>query len=148
MDEISPGPLDRRVVDLLNRRAVTAILATVDEAGRPWTTPVNSITSVSERTIRMALERRGSALANIQRYNRVMIAILDEGDIAVGIAGHARVIKQVMDTNPLTAMVEVEVDGVKDDTWPDLVVCQGIRTRHKHENVTLFSRNMFLELKS
>ncbi len=148
MDEISPGPLARRVIDLLNRCSVTAILATVDPAGHPWTTPVNTIASMSERAIRMALTRNGSALAHIQRCENVMIAILDEGDIAVGIAGRAHVVRQMMDSNPLMAMVEVEVEGAKDDTWPDLVVCQGIRTRHKREGVTLFFRNMFRELRS
>ncbi|MEW6106181.1 MAG: pyridoxamine 5'-phosphate oxidase family protein [Bacillota bacterium] len=148
MDDISPGPLDERVVDLLGRRVVTAVVATVDESGDPWTTPVNIITSISRNTIRMALERRSVALANIERRGRVMIAVLDEGNVAVGIRGRAAVVKPSMESNPLMAMVEVEVDGVKDDSWPDLVVCQGIRTRPRHESITLSFRNVFAELKS
>lgn len=148
MDDISPGPLDERVADLLGRRVVTAVVATVDESGDPWTTPVNIITSISRNTIRMALERRSVALANIERRGRVMIAVLDEGNVAVGIRGRAAVVKPSMESNPLMAMVEVEVDGVKDDSWPDLVVCQGIRTRPRYESITLSFRNVFAELKS
>lgn len=149
MDEISAGPLDRRVGDLLNRRPVTAILATVDEAGSPWTTPVNCITCIQgNAVIRMALERNSTALANLEKNDHIMIAILDEGDIAVGIAGHARVVKRTMNTNPLMALVEVDVCGVKDDTWPELVVCQGIRTRPRRELVTFLLRRTFMELRS
>ncbi|MGE5592571.1 MAG: pyridoxamine 5'-phosphate oxidase family protein [Betaproteobacteria bacterium] len=148
MEVITPGPLDEKVADLLGRRGVTAVVATVDEAGDPWTTPVNTITSVSGTIIRMALERRSVALANIQRRGLVMIAVLDEGNIAVGIRGRAAVVKPSMVSNPLMAMVEVHVDGFKDDSWPDLVVCQGIRTRPRHESITLSFRNVFAELKA
>jgi len=148
VNEISPGPLDERVVALLSRRVATCVVATVDESGDPWTTPVNIITSISGSIIRMALERRSTALANIQRRGRVMIAVLDEGNIAVGISGRAAVVRPMMESNPLMAMVEMEVDGVKDDTWPDLVVCQGIRTRPRHESVPLAFRNVFAELKA
>ncbi|MGE5588450.1 MAG: pyridoxamine 5'-phosphate oxidase family protein [Clostridia bacterium] len=147
MDDISPGPLDERVVDLLGRRVATVVVATVDESGDPWTTPVNAITSVSRNTIRMALERRSIALANIERRRSVMIAVLDEGNIAVGIRGRAAVVKPSMESNPLMAMVEVEVCGVKDDSWPDLVVCQGVRTRPRHESITFSFRKLFAELK-
>ncbi|MGE5585128.1 MAG: pyridoxamine 5'-phosphate oxidase family protein [Bacillota bacterium] len=148
MDEITPGPLDERVVEFLGRRVATVVVATVDDSGNPWTTPVNIITSISASTIRMAVERRSIALANIERRERVMMAVLDEGNIAVGISGRATVAKPVMESNPLMAMVEVRIDGVKDDTWPDVIVCQGIRTRPRHESLSLSLRNVFVELKS
>ncbi|MCR4401439.1 MAG: pyridoxamine 5'-phosphate oxidase family protein [Firmicutes bacterium] len=148
MGDISPGPLDERVMDLLGRRVATVVVATVDECGDPWTTPVNAITSVSRNTIRMALERRSAALVHLERRKSVMIAVLDEGDIAVGIKGQAVVVKPSMEANPLMAMVEVEVCGVKDDSWPDLVVCQGVRTRPRHESIAFAFKRVLAELRS
>ncbi len=148
MEGVLSGPLGRKPADLLNRRPVIAILATVDETGSPWTTPVNAITCMpGNAVIRMALDRGRAAYENLRRNDRVMLAVLDEGDVAVGISGRARVVKEAMNADAVLAMVEVDVCGVKDDTWADFVVCQGIRTRPRRESMSVSFRRILAELR-
>jgi hypothetical protein len=55
-----------------------------------------------------------------------MVAVFGPPDVAVGIRGRARVRKQRMDTLPKDAVVQVDIEEVKNDHLPDTPIASGI----------------------
>lgn len=91
------------------------VVATVDEHGWPYTMVMNWAAARDAKTIRLSLDRRTRTLANIRRNGRVMLEVLADG-VIVGVRGSARIIQEEMAHAPIaSAMVEVTVEGVKDD---------------------------------
>ncbi len=99
-----------------------AVIATVDPDGMPRTAAFGSVRAISPRRIRFACNRSNHTFANLSRDGRVMIALYAPSDVAVGIRGRARIIKENLDSFPTNALVQVEVEGVKNELLPSLSV--------------------------
>jgi hypothetical protein len=92
-----------------------AVVATVDPDGTPHTAPFGSLRAVTPRLLRLACNRYHDTYANICRDGRVMVAWLAPPNIAVSIRGQARVVKEQMNTGEHLAVLEVDVEEVKND---------------------------------
>ncbi|NPV53190.1 MAG: pyridoxamine 5'-phosphate oxidase family protein [Firmicutes bacterium] len=138
--------LPGNVVDLLQKRLTTCVVATTASDGRPHVAPVNLIVARDDRMLRLALERDGRTLANLRSNQWVAISILDEGDIAVEIKGEAVIVKEHMNANSTMAMVDVTVREVENHAHPIILVSCGVRTRRRSNLVNLFFRVLFCEL--
>lgn len=146
MSEVVGSQLTRALVDLLDKRLTTAVLATLDREGRPHTTPVSFIACKDAATVRLALTRNHQAYSNIRRSPEVMIELLDEGDVAFGVLGRAVVEKETMESDRSMALVRVEVMSVKSDVSPLWVVSQGVRCAKRQSTVIPYSQSVFREL--
>jgi hypothetical protein len=91
------------------------VVATVDPDGTPRTAPFGSLRAVTPRLLRLACNRYHDTYANLCRDGRVMVALLAPPNIAVSIRGQARVVKERMDASEHLAIVEIEVEEVKND---------------------------------
>lgn len=90
-------------------------LSTVDEHGRPNSAPISWIVARDARTLRVAVTHNTDTLRNVRRNGRVCITVLGSG-LAMTVTGRGRVVKDTMDSLPFpTAMVEIDVEAVKDD---------------------------------
>ena len=96
----------------------TAIVATVDADGAPHTAPFGSLRAVGPSTLRFACDRRHSTYANLLRDERVMVCLIAPPDLAVSIFGRARTVKEAMEVMASDAVVEIQVEEVKDDFLP------------------------------
>ncbi|HHW04074.1 MAG TPA: pyridoxamine 5'-phosphate oxidase family protein [Thermoanaerobacterales bacterium] len=148
MSKILGSELTRELVNLLNSKGVTVVLATISGDNYPNTTPVHLITAPNEKKVRMALGKMHQSYMNIKANENVMINILESNDTAISIKGNARIIKDPMEGNKNMAMVEVEVLEIKSDTTPTLIVTDGIKTKHRTAKTPEFFRLMFDELNS
>lgn len=108
--------------------------------------PVHLITAPDETTIHMALAKRHQTVANIKANGKAFITVLEGTDIALGINGTARVVKEPMTNNEAMAMVEFKVAQLKSDTTPSVIVTSGVRSIHRTEKTKDFFRKMFNEL--
>jgi hypothetical protein len=91
-------------------------MATVDERGMPNTSPISWITAIDSRTLRLAVSTEVQTYYNILKNPNVMISLLG-GAMTLGIRGRAQVLcEQIEDVPFPMAMVEVEIDEVKDDS--------------------------------
>lgn len=120
--------LPEEVIDALRRppgKAV-AIVATVDDDGAPRTATFGAMRPISARTLRFACNRANVTYDNLLRDGRVMIATFAPPDVAMGIRGHARVLKERMDTLPEDAVVHVDIEAVKNDHMPVVPIASGI----------------------
>ncbi len=96
--------------------------ATVDGDGLPYTMVMNSTLAFDARTIRFSLDHRTHSLANIRANGRMMLEVIGEGFI-YGVRGVARVVVEQMEHAPIpSAMVQLDVELVKRDLPPGVIV--------------------------
>jgi hypothetical protein len=112
--------------EVLAAGPVTAVVATVDDDGRPHTAPFGSVQAVSPSALRLGCDRRHDTYANLTRDPSVVVCLLLPPDVAVSVSGRARVIKEAMETTGTDAVVEIEIDDVKDDMLPGATIKSGV----------------------
>ncbi len=96
---------------------------------------------ISPKTLRFGCDRKHNTFANIRRNGQVVVTLIAPPDIAVSIKGHARVAKEKMDLVNTDAVVEVEVEDVKDDLIPGSFIVGGIlysAEKHVKEFITKY----------
>jgi hypothetical protein len=107
------------VFDALHKpgRAINpvAIVATVDVDGAPRTAPFGSFRAVTPRLLRLACSRHHDTYANMCRDRRVSVALLAPPGVAVSIVGRARVVQEGMKVGEYLAVLEIDVEEVKND---------------------------------
>ncbi len=125
-----------------NRRIGSAVVvATVDSNGAPHTAPFGSLCYVSPKTLRFGCDRKHDTYANIRRNGQVVVSLIAPPDIAVSNKGYARVAKEKMDLVSTDAVVEVEVEDVKDDLVPGSFIVSGnlySAVKHVKEFITKY----------
>ena len=92
-----------------------AVVATVDVDGAPRTAPFGSLRAVNPGLLRLACNQYHDTYANLCRDGRVSVALLAPPNIAVSIAGRARVVQERTDTGDHLAVVEIDIEEVKND---------------------------------
>jgi hypothetical protein len=92
-----------------------AVVATVDPDGAPRTAPFGSLRAVTPRLLRLCSWHGHDTYASLCRDSRVMVTLITPPDVAVSVKGRARVIKEKMDTDKHYAIVDIDVEEVKND---------------------------------
>ncbi len=131
MGEVIGNRLPPSVTGFL-RGGRIVIVATTDADGLPNSAPFSWIVAKDETTVRIGMVQGATTLENIRRSGRVSMTI-SSPDIQVTMKGTARVIGEQIEGSPLpTAIVEVKIEEVRDDSvighpepgeghtrWPD-----------------------------
>lgn len=112
------------------------IVATVDPDGAPHTAPFGSVRAVTPRLLRMISLRYHDTFANLSRDGRVVVALVAPPDIAVSIRGRARVVREQMNADENAAILEIDVEEVKNDM---------VRTGDIGSAVTFFPKDEALD---
>jgi hypothetical protein len=111
-----------------------AVVATTDPDGAPRTAPFGSLRAITPRLLRLFSWREHDTYANLCRDGRVSVALVS-ADVAVGVTGRARVVRERAHHDEQFAIVEIDVDEVKNDMVYRIVVESGIeivpKERHK-----------------
>ena len=110
-----------------------AILATVDHDGKPRTAPFGSLRAVTPRLLRLCSMHYHDTCANLIRDGRVMVALISPPNIAVSVGGRARVVKEEMDTDKDFAIIEIDIESVKNDMAHRIMIESGIEITAKEE---------------
>jgi flavin reductase (DIM6/NTAB) family NADH-FMN oxidoreductase RutF len=103
-----------------------AIASTVGEDGAPHTAPFGSLRAVTPKLLRLISARYHDTYKNMARDGRVMIAVVAAPDIAVSIRGRARVVREQMVASEESALVEIDVEEVKNDMVRSGLIESGI----------------------
>ncbi|MDK2821150.1 MAG: hypothetical protein PWP31_1115 [Clostridia bacterium] len=146
MSKIIGNSLPQEIVDLFNKELTTVVLSTLSTEGYPHAMPVHLLFAPNNKTIRMALMKTHQTTENIKKHSKVFITVLEGTDIAMGIKGTAKVIKDTMDGNKAMCMIEINVEQIKSDTTPTVIVNEGIKIKHRSPKTASFFRTMFDEL--
>ncbi|MGI6119873.1 MAG: pyridoxamine 5'-phosphate oxidase family protein [Desulfosporosinus sp.] len=146
MSKIIGNSLPEEVVDLFKKELTTVVLSTLTPEGFPHAMPVHLIFAPNDKTFRMALVKSHQTITNIKNNSKAFITVLDGPDIAMGIKGTARVVREPMEGNAAMCMVEFNIEQIKSDTTPTVIVTEGINKKHRTPKTEGFFRTMFDEL--
>ncbi len=103
-----------------------AIVATVDPDGTPRTAPFGSVRAISPRLLRLCSLHHNDTYVNLCRDGRVTVALISPPDIAVSVRGRARLVKERMDHDEHFAILEIDVEEVKNDMAYRIVIDSAI----------------------
>ena len=93
----------------------SSVVATIDEDGSPRVAPFGSLRAVNPRLLRLIIGRYHDTLANMKRDSRTMIAMICPPNVAVSVRGRARVVEEPFSLDENYALVEVDIEEVKND---------------------------------
>jgi len=92
-----------------------AVVATIDPDGAPRTAPFGSLRAVTPRLLRLGCDQRHDTYTNLCRDPRVIVAFMAPPDVSVSVSGRSRVARQPMLCNEHMAMLEIDIEHVKND---------------------------------
>ena len=135
-EKILGSELPEDAFELLNK-GTTAVVATVDEDGYPRTAPIGLVAAPNKKTLRVCIRPHKFSYKDIRRNGKVMVCIIDEGNIAIGVKGRAEVINEDVGGHPTipSPIVEIKIEEVKSDALPWAPIIHGIRARTIREEV-------------
>jgi hypothetical protein len=99
-----------------------SIVATVEEDGTPHTAPFGSLRAVTPRLLRLISWRGHDTYQNLCCDKRVTVAMLAPPDLAVSVRGRARVVRERMKSDEHYAVVDIDVEEVKNDMGRAFVI--------------------------
>jgi hypothetical protein len=92
----------------------TLVIATIDEAGLPWTTLMTWAVARDPQTLTVAVDTRSRALRNLRSNGKVAVEVLGD-DLCYGLRGTAIIEKESMTSPPFPcALVAIRVEEVRD----------------------------------
>jgi predicted pyridoxine 5'-phosphate oxidase superfamily flavin-nucleotide-binding protein len=113
MTTTPPAEMPPRLVQFL-LGGQTCVVSTVDDQGRPMTTLMTWIVARDPRTLTIAIDTRGRALANLRANRQIAIEVLGD-DLCYGLRGAAVIEKEQMQAVPFPcALVAVHVEECRD----------------------------------
>jgi hypothetical protein len=118
-----------------------AIVATVDPDGMPRTAPFGSLRAITPRLLRLFSWREHDTYANLCRDPRVSVALVSP-DVAVSVAGRARVVRERAHHDEQFAILDIDVEEVKNDMAYRIVVASGIEIAAKERHKPWYSAVM------
>ncbi len=119
-----------------------AVLATVDEDGIPRTAPFGSLRAITPRLLRLCCFQEHISYANMCRDGRVSVVLVSPPDIAVSVRGRARVVKERLDHEPNFAILEIDIEEVKNDMAYRIVIDSAITISAKEQFRTWYDALM------
>jgi hypothetical protein len=111
-----------------------AIVATVDPDGTPRTAPFGSLRAITPRLLRLCSLRYHDTCANVCRDGRVMIALVSPPDISVSVRGRARVVRERMNHDEDFAILDIDVEEVKNDMAYQIIIDSAITISAREES--------------
>lgn len=119
-----------------------AIIATVDNQGNPHTAPFGSVRAITPKKLRFITWHGHKTYTNLCSNNSIMIAMVSPPDSAVSVRGKTSVIKDRMDTDNQYALVEVDIEEVKNDMVRRIVIESAITVSVKDEYRDWFNASL------
>ncbi|TFG25993.1 pyridoxamine 5'-phosphate oxidase family protein [Candidatus Thorarchaeota archaeon] len=93
----------------------SSVVATIDADGTPRVAPFGSMRAVNPQLLRFIAHRYHDTLANLKRDPRISVAMICAPDIAVSVRGQARIVEEPFSLDENYALVEIDIDEVKND---------------------------------
>jgi hypothetical protein len=111
-----------------------AIVATVDPDGTPRTAPFGSLRAITPHLLRLFSWCGHDTYANLIRDGRVSVALISP-DVAVSVTGRARVVRERSHSDDQFAILEIDVQEVKNDMVYRITVESGIEivAKERHQ---------------
>jgi Pyridoxamine 5'-phosphate oxidase len=139
--------LPEDLLELLLQGKTVGILATFSEKGLPNTTPIQCIYPKGLESILLTIHKDHTGYHNMVWQKKVMIAFLDENNIAYSILGRAGVVRAPSSEHPSMNVVRIDIIDIKSDRSMLTKVTSGIRWEYTSEEAEECSQALMNELK-
>lgn len=117
-----------------------SVVATVNEDGSPHTAPFASLRAITPSLLRMICFRFHHTYSNLVRDGRLMVSFLAPPDIAVGVRGRARLLREHMAADENYAIFEIMVESVKNDMVKTVVIESPMMAMPRYEYEEWFEK--------
>lgn len=149
--DISRKSGEQKILNLVelfnsNPNRIIGVAGTINEDGTPNTAPMSFIFAKDEQTLLIALLNTNTTTQNVRRDGRICIEVLGASDLAVGIKGKAKILKEPMESSSAMVLAEVKVDAVKQDTSPAQIVTQGPASTPRSDKARAFEQGVIAEI--
>lgn len=118
-----------------------AIVATVDPDGIPRTAPFGSLRAIAPKLLRLICYRHHTTYTNFQN-GCVSVALVAPPDCAVSVCGRARIVREYMKTDERYAVVDIDIEEVKNDMVRIVSIESAITISPREEYRTWFSESL------
>ncbi len=110
-----------------------AILATADSDGAPRAVPFGSLRAINPRLLRFCSFHGHETYTNLCRDGRVTVVLISPPDISVSVRGRARLVRERMEHDENFAMIDIDIEEVKNDMAYRIVIDNGITIHAKDQ---------------
>jgi hypothetical protein len=135
------------LVAILKGEKTVAVLATFSEKGLPHTTPLQSIYPKGLESILISIHKDHTGYHNMVWQKKIMLCIMDEGNVAYSILGRAGVVRAPSSVHPLMNIVRIDIIDIKSDRSVLTKVDSGIRWSYTSPEAEELSKSLMQELK-
>ena len=118
-----------------------SVVATVDPNGIPRTAPFGSLRAITPKLLRIICYRHHTTYTNLQN-GFVSVALVAPPDCAVSVCGRARIVREHMKTDEQYAVVDIDVEEVKNDMVRTVSIESAITISPREEYRTWFSESL------
>lgn len=119
--------LPEDLVSVLKGGKTVAVLATFSEKGLPHTTPIQCVFPKGLESILISIHKDHAGYHNMVWQKKVMLCIMDEGNVAYSVLGRAGVVRAPSQVHPLMNVVRVDIIDIKSDRSVLCRVDSGVR---------------------
>lgn len=119
-----------------------AVVATVNPDGTPRTAPFGSLRAVTPKLLRLISWRGHDTYTNLCRDDCVTVTLITPPDMAVTVRGRARVIREQMNADENYAVVDIDVEEVKNDMVRTVVIESAITVSVPDEYKSWFEASL------
>jgi len=119
-----------------------AIVSTVDADGSPHAVPFGSLRAITPRLLRFCSFHGHETYANLRLDGRVTVVMISPPDVSVSVRGRARIFKERMEQDEKFAIVDIDIEEVKNDMAYRIVIDSGITIHAKDLDKPWFEATM------
>jgi hypothetical protein len=102
-----------------------AIVATVDPDGSPRAVPFGSLRAVTPQLLRLCSFHDHQTYKNMCRGGLVTVVMISPPDLSVSVVGRPRLVKEHMALDEHFAILEIDIEEVKNDMAYRIVIDNG-----------------------
>jgi len=135
------------LITVLKGEKAVVVLATFSEKGLPHTTPIQSIYPKGLESILISIHKDHTGYHNMVWQKKVMLCLMDEGNIAYSILGRAGVVRAPSAVHPLMNIVRIDIIDIKSDRSVLTKVDAGIKWSYTSPEAEELSKSLMDELK-
>jgi Pyridoxamine 5'-phosphate oxidase len=103
-----------------------AVVATTDPDGAPRAVPFGSLRAITPRLLRLCSFRDHDTYSNFCRDGRVTVVMISPPDVSVSVRGRARIVREKMKHDEDFAVLDIDIEQVKNDMAYRIVIESGV----------------------
>lgn len=129
------------------KNGTVGVLSTFSDKGLPHTTPIQCVYPKGQEGILISIHKDHTGYHNMVWQKKVMICIMDEGNVAYSVLARAGVVRAPSLVHPLMNVVRLDIIDIKSDRSVLVKVDKGLQWTYTSSDAEELSKALLLELK-